>query len=31
MHIITTYDKKKDLIVHLGYEFSLKKISKAFD
>ena len=31
MNIITTYDKKKDLVVPIGYEISLKKISKAFD
>lgn len=31
MHIISTYNKKKDLIVPIGYKISLKKISKAFD
>jgi PAS domain S-box-containing protein len=31
MHKISTYNKKKDFIVPLGYVISLKKISKAFD
>jgi PAS domain S-box-containing protein len=31
MHIITTYDQNKDLFILLGYEISLKKISKTFD
>ncbi len=31
MHIITSYNRKEDFIVHIGYEISLKKISKVFD
>jgi NtrC-family two-component system sensor histidine kinase KinB len=31
MHIITTYSRKKDFIVHIGYDISLKRISKSFD
>jgi len=31
MNILSTYNKKKDLIVPIGYKISLKKISKAFD
>jgi PAS domain S-box-containing protein len=31
MRIISTYNKKKDFIVPIGYRISLKKLSKAFD
>jgi PAS domain S-box-containing protein len=31
MHIITTFNKKKDLIVPIGYKISLRKISREFD
>jgi PAS domain S-box-containing protein len=31
MHIISSSDKKKDLIVPIGYRISLKKVSKSFD
>jgi PAS domain S-box-containing protein len=31
LHLISTYSKKKDFIVPIGYKISLKKISKAFD
>ena len=31
MQLISTYNKKKDFIVPIGYKISLKKISKTFD
>lgn len=31
MHIISKYNKKKDLILPIGYEISLQKVSKTFD
>ena len=31
MHLISTYNKKKDFIVPIGYKISLKNISKTFD